>query len=85
MITLTLQIGKVYPQIQPPKHCSFADVPHCIGALEDRSTPPSSICCNELKQHRPCLCFYQQGFPRNTYYVASACHIDFNDACEIVV
>lgn len=69
--TQKLLISEVYPHGFHPKHCSFADSQHCNGSLDNPSTmPPTSICCDELKQYRTCFLW-----PR----IYWACHIEFND------
>ncbi|KAK4393595.1 Non-specific lipid-transfer protein 2 [Sesamum angolense] len=38
-------------------NCSPLQLAPCVGAITG-SQPPSSACCNKLKEQKPCLCGY---------------------------
>ena len=79
MVILTLLPGKVYPQ---SRVCDMLDIRDCFLALDDPGTPPTEKCCDELKQHRKCFCFYdRRGFTVGFDSVVDACHIEFHDVC----
>ena len=83
IVILTLLAGKVYPH---SRVCNMLDIQDCFLALDDPRTPPIEKCCDELKQHRKCFCFYNQhGFTLGFDSLVDACHIKFDDFCQDLV
>ncbi|OWM62618.1 hypothetical protein CDL15_Pgr019912 [Punica granatum] len=37
--------------------CKPTELSSCVSAITS-ATPPSSLCCNKIKEQKPCLCQY---------------------------
>ncbi|XP_028784390.1 non-specific lipid-transfer protein 2-like [Neltuma alba] len=57
------------PHMAEAVTCSPAALSPCIGAITS-SSPPSSQCCQKLKEQKPCLCGYLKN-PSLRQYVNS--------------
>ncbi|XP_061338367.1 non-specific lipid-transfer protein 2-like [Gastrolobium bilobum] len=49
--------------------CNPVELSPCLGAITN-SSPPSSTCCQKVREQRPCLCGYLQN-PTLRQYVNS--------------
>lgn len=58
--------------------CRMHDIMDCPN---DGETPPSAECCEELRQHMDCYCYYKRQAPwiRD---IRHACKIEFKGGCE---
>jgi len=63
--------------------CSPVELSPCLGAITS-SSPPSSTCCQKVREQRPCLCGYLQNPSLRNYVnspgsrrVASSCGVPF--------
>ncbi|PON86978.1 Bifunctional inhibitor/plant lipid transfer protein/seed storage helical domain containing protein [Trema orientale] len=63
--------------------CSALELWACADAMiSSKPTPPSALCCSELKQQTPCLCQYIKDLEQivnstNTKNVFSTCGVQF--------
>ncbi|XP_047154212.1 non-specific lipid-transfer protein 2-like [Vigna umbellata] len=63
--------------------CSPVELSPCLGAITS-SSPPSTVCCQKVREQRPCLCGYLQNPSLKNYVnspgsrrVATSCGIPF--------
>ena len=80
MVVLVLS-GVELPRMAEAVTCSPLTLSPCAGAISS-SSPPSSLCCQRLKEQQPCLCGYLRNPSLRQYVnspgakkVASACGV----------
>ncbi|RDX97152.1 hypothetical protein CR513_20108, partial [Mucuna pruriens] len=63
--------------------CSPVELSPCLGAITS-SSPPTSTCCQKVREQRPCLCGYLKNPSLRQYVnspgsrrVASSCGVPF--------
>ncbi|BAU00915.1 hypothetical protein VIGAN_11005400 [Vigna angularis var. angularis] len=63
--------------------CSPVELSPCLAAITS-SSPPSTLCCQKVREQRPCLCGYLQNPSLKNYVnspgsrrVATSCGIPF--------
>ncbi|ESW22883.1 hypothetical protein PHAVU_004G002700 [Phaseolus vulgaris] len=68
-------------------NCSPAELSPCLEAMSS-SSPPTSICCQKVREQRPCLCGYLKSPSIKNYAnspgsirIASSCGIPFPTTC----
>lgn len=52
----------------------------CFVAIENPKIAPTKKCCDELGQHKDCVCFYKQHY-FNFGNTIRACKVKFQDIC----
>ncbi|XP_022158506.1 non-specific lipid-transfer protein 2-like [Momordica charantia] len=63
--------------------CNPMELSPCLGAITS-SAPPSTVCCQKLKQQQPCFCEYAKD-PRMKPYVESPRAKAVASICRIAV
>ncbi|XP_028784392.1 non-specific lipid-transfer protein 2-like [Neltuma alba] len=83
MVVLTVFVAVELPHMAEAVTCSPAALSSCMGAISS-SAPPSSECCQKLKEQKPCLCGYLKNPSLRQYVnspgakkVVSSCGIPF--------
>ncbi|XP_028784391.1 non-specific lipid-transfer protein 2-like [Neltuma alba] len=82
-VVLVILAAAELPHMAEAVTCSPAALSPCIGAITS-SSPPSSQCCQKLKEQKPCLCGYLKNPSLRQYVnspgakkVASSCGVPF--------
>ncbi|OIW05502.1 hypothetical protein TanjilG_27632 [Lupinus angustifolius] len=68
MVLVALVLVEVSYKVEAV-NCSLMELSSCLGAITFNA-PPSSTCCQKLKEQKPCLCWYLQN-PTLKQYVNS--------------
>ncbi|XP_061337379.1 non-specific lipid-transfer protein 2-like [Gastrolobium bilobum] len=80
IVVMTLLVMEVIP-ITEAVTCSPVELSPCLGAITS-SSPPSSTCCQKVREQRPCLCGYLKN-PSLRQYVKSPGAIRVGSSCGI--
>ncbi|OIW17261.1 hypothetical protein TanjilG_22373 [Lupinus angustifolius] len=56
MVLVTLLLVEVSFKVEAV-NCSPMELSSCLGAITSNS-PPTSTCCQKLREQKPCLCGY---------------------------
>ncbi|KAJ1442568.1 Non-specific lipid-transfer protein type 2 [Sesbania bispinosa] len=85
-IALVLLVAVVVLEVSPMAEavtCSPVQLSPCLGAITS-SSPPSSTCCQKVREQKPCLCGYLKNPSLRQYVnspgarrVATSCGVPF--------
>ncbi|KAK7381443.1 hypothetical protein VNO78_34135 [Psophocarpus tetragonolobus] len=74
--------GSIIPKAEAVS-CNPVELSPCLGAITS-SSPPSTTCCQKVREQRPCLCGYLKNPSLRQYFnspgsrrVASSCGVPF--------
>ena len=83
LIVLVALVLLVIPPMAEAVTCSPVELSPCLGAITS-SSPPSTTCCQKVREQRPCLCGYLKNPSLRPYVnspgsrrVASSCGVPF--------
>ncbi|XP_028785501.1 non-specific lipid-transfer protein 2-like [Neltuma alba] len=68
-IVMLLLVEAPKPHMGQGVSCSPLELSSCLGSITS-SSPPSTTCCQKVREQRPCLCQYLQN-PSLRQYVNS--------------
>ncbi|KAK4284172.1 hypothetical protein QN277_001040 [Acacia crassicarpa] len=69
LMVVVVLVAVELPHMTEAVTCSPVALSPCMGAISS-SSPPSSQCCQKLKEQKPCLCGYIKN-PSFKQYVSS--------------
>ncbi|KAI9085580.1 hypothetical protein K1719_032423 [Acacia pycnantha] len=83
VIVTLLLVEAPQPLLGQGVSCNPLDLSSCLGSITS-SSPPSTTCCQKVREQRPCLCQYLQNPTLRQYVnspgarrVASACGVPY--------
>ncbi|KAF7811292.1 non-specific lipid-transfer protein 2-like [Senna tora] len=83
MVVVVMMMMVDFAQVAEGVTCSPVALSPCAGAITS-SSPPSSACCQKLREQKPCLCGYLKN-PSLRQYVNSPGAKKVASACGITI